>query len=143
MSIERDRLAVARQWLGEGRRLATAVLAEAEGSSPFEPGATMLVDSDGNIDGSVTGGCIESALVSEAQEALAGHEPRLRTYGITDELAADVGLMCGGTVRVFISRLDREAGDALESALAAAVEERPSAVATLLDGPAAGSRLAH
>jgi xanthine dehydrogenase accessory factor len=142
VSIERNKLTVALDWLREGRELAAAILVETEGSSPFEPGAMMLVDGGGNIDGSVTGGCVESALAQEAAAVLAGGEPRLRTYGISDELAAEVGLMCGGTVHVFVSRLDPEPAAALEAAVAAAIEERPAGVATLVDGPTPGSKLA-
>jgi xanthine dehydrogenase accessory factor len=142
VSIDRNRLAVAAEWVGERRPLAAATLVEAEGSSPFEPGATMLIDGEGNVEGSVTGGCVESALVQEAAAVLGGGEARLRTYGISDELAAEVGLMCGGTVHVFVSRLDGEPAATLQTALSAAVEERPAGVATLLDGPSRGSRLA-
>lgn len=77
MSIDRNRLAAALEWLGERRPLAAATLVEAEGSSPFEPGATILVDGEGNVEGSVTGGCVESALAQEATAVLGGAEARL------------------------------------------------------------------
>ena len=95
---------VALRWLGEGRRVVAATLVEAIGSAPLDPGAQMLVDDTGRIEGSVTGGCVEGALVEEAQGILAGAPPRVATYGITDEQAVGVGLMCGGTVRVFVAR---------------------------------------
>src|SRR3954471_9119254 len=98
-------LDVALQWLEEGRRVVAAKLVETVGSAPLEPGAEMLVDDDGRIDGSVTGGCVEGALVEEAQGILAGAPPRVATYGISDEQAVGVGLMCGGTVRVFVHEL--------------------------------------
>src|SRR5690242_14168780 len=91
--------AVATGWIHEGRRVAAATLVEALGSSPFEPGATMYVDAAGTIEGTVTGGCVEAALFEEANAVLAGGEPRVKTYGISDDIAAGVGLMCGGTVR--------------------------------------------
>jgi xanthine dehydrogenase accessory factor len=142
MSVDRNKLAVARDWLRSDREVAVAVLAEAEGSSPFEPGATMLVDADGNVEGSVTGGCVEAAVAAEAAEVLDGAEARVRVYGISDELAGEVGLMCGGTVHILVSRLDAAASGTVEAALSAAADGAPAALATLVDGPAAGGRLA-
>src|SRR5919202_4867212 len=128
------------RWLRQGRRVAAATLIETVGSAPLDPGAEMLVDDAGRIEGSVTGGCVEGALVEEAQGVLAGAPPRVATYGISDEQAVGVGLMCGGTVRVFVHELrDRTALDALREALDA---ERPVALATLLDGPSAGAAMA-
>src|SRR5215210_6186576 len=125
-------MVVALGWLEEGRRVVAATLVDAIGSSPLDPGAEMLVDDSGRIEGSVTGGCVEGALVEEAQGILAGAPPRVATYGISDEQAVGVGLMCGGTVRVFVHELrSRTALDALREALDA---ERPVALATLLDG---------
>src|SRR6201999_691957 len=98
-------MTVALEWLGEGRRVVSATLVESLGSAPLEPGAQMLVDDTGRIEGSVTGGCVEGALVEEAYGILAGSPPRVATYGISDEEAVGVGLMCGGTVRVFVAEL--------------------------------------
>lgn len=142
MSIVAASLRKALDWIGNGRPLALATLVETEGSSPLEVGAMMLVDGDDNIEGSVTGGCIEGALVEEAHQVLSGEAPRVKTYGISDELAGTVGLMCGGTVHVFVERIEGESREVLGSVLSAALEERPASVATLLDGPDAGSRLA-
>jgi xanthine/CO dehydrogenase XdhC/CoxF family maturation factor len=107
------------EWLAEGRRFAAATLVETVGSAPLDPGAVMLIDEVGNIEGSVTGGCVEGALVEEAREVLDGGAPRLRTYGISDDEAAGVGLMCGGTVRVFVEELGADAGAVVARALAA------------------------
>src|SRR3954453_17133524 len=90
---------VALQWLEEGRRVVGAKLVETVGSAPLEPGGEMLVDDSGRIEGSVTGGCVEGALVEEAMGILAGAPPRVATYGISDEQAVGVGLMGAGTVR--------------------------------------------
>ena len=133
---------VALSWLGEGRRVAAATLVAAEGSSPFEPGATMLVDDQGRIEGSVTGGCVEGALFEEASAVLRSEPPRLRTYGISDSDAAGVGLMCGGTVHVFIHELRPESREAIELAEQAIDEGRPAVIATLIDGAAAGTQVA-
>jgi xanthine dehydrogenase accessory factor len=133
-------LAVALEWLGDGRRVVSATLVESVGSAPLEPGAEMLVDDTGRIEGSVTGGCVEGALVEEAQGILAGAPPRVATYGISDEQAVGVGLMCGGTVRVFVAELT--APDVLAAVRAEIEAERPVALAALLDGPAAGATMA-
>jgi len=130
------------RWITEGRRFATAVLVEVLGSAPLDPGATMLIDANGAIEGSVTGGCVEGALVEEAQRVLGGGEAAVKTYGISDELAGDVGLMCGGTVRILVSEVTEDDAPALVAALLAEAEGRPAAIATLLDGPNAGRRLA-
>jgi xanthine dehydrogenase accessory factor len=131
----------AADWLRGGHRVVVATLVERFGSAPLEPGAQMLVDDRGRIEGSVTGGCVEAALVREAQTVLAGGPPRLLTYGVSDERAAGVGLMCGGTVRVFVHEPRPEAQPGLEQAAAAIAEGVPVAVATLLDGEAAGAKL--
>lgn len=130
------------EWLEEGRRTAAAVLVETLGSAPLDPGAVMLVDADGNVEGSVTGGCVEAALFEEAQAVLRGAAPRVLTYGISDEEAAGVGLMCGGTVRVFVHALDAAAHDALAEVARARAAGEPAALATLLDGPQAGTKVA-
>lgn len=130
------------EWLEQGRRTVAAVLVETLGSAPFEPGATMLVGADGAIEGSVTGGCVEAALFDEAQAVLRGGPPRVVTYGISDEEAADVGLMCGGTVRVFVHELGDAAQEALAEVSRAAAAGEPAALATLLDGPRAGATVA-
>jgi xanthine dehydrogenase accessory factor len=129
-------------WLEEGRRVAAGLLVGIDGSAPLDVGASMYVDGDGAIEGSITGGCVESAVAQEALAVLeGGGGPRLVTYGISDELAGTVGLMCGGTVHIFVHEIRLEARQAVLCGLRAMVEERPSAVATLLDGPHAGGKL--
>jgi xanthine dehydrogenase accessory factor len=130
-------------WQQEGRRFAQALLVEVEGSAPLPVGAMMLVDTEGRIEGSLTGGCVEGAVVQEAEAILNGHSgPKLLRYGISDELAGTVGLMCGGIVHIFVSALDARAGAVEAAALQAHADGRPSAIATLLDGETAGARLA-
>jgi len=129
-------------WLGDGRRVAAGTLVAVEGSSPLDVGASVYIDEHGTIEGSVTGGCVESAVAQEALEMLAhGTPPKLVTYGISDELAGTVGLMCGGTVHIFIHPIREETRDAVLAGLAAIRDERPAAVATLLDGEHAGAKL--
>ena len=129
-------------WLREDRRVAAGLLVGVDGSAPLRVGASMYVDADGAVEGSVTGGCVESAVAHEAMALLAGDgRARLVTYGISDDLAGTVGLMCGGTVHILIHELTATSRDAVVQGLEALVADRPSAVATLLDGPHAGEKL--
>jgi xanthine dehydrogenase accessory factor len=130
------------EWLRDGRRVAAGTLVAVDGSSPLDVGASVYIDEDGTLEGSVTGGCVESAVAQEALAILeAEGPPKLVTYGISDELAGTVGLMCGGIVHIFIHELRGSARGATLAALAALVEARPAALATLLDGEHAGAKL--
>ncbi len=133
---------IAAAWLRDGRRVVGATLVEAIGSAPLDPGAQMLVDDHTNIEGSVTGGCVEGALVDEAQRILGGETAKVVTYGVSDEEAAGVGLMCGGTVRVFVHEQRGDALEALDAVAEARAADEPVAVATLLDGDQAGAKMA-
>ena len=133
----RDVLESLERWAQAGTRVATATVVATERSAPREPGAVLAVDADGNVVGSVTGGCVEPAVYGEAREVLAGEGPRLRTYGIADEEAFEVGLPCGGTVHIFVDALD----PALVAPLAEAVrEERPIALETRISGEGIGAK---
>jgi xanthine dehydrogenase accessory factor len=80
---------------------------EIDGSGPREPGATMAVSEDGEVAGSVSGGCVEGAVVMEALDVIAGDgQPRLVTFGYSDDEAFAVGLTCGGTIHVLVEQLD-------------------------------------
>jgi xanthine dehydrogenase accessory factor len=133
---------VASKWLEQGRRVVAATLIGVEGSAPLELGTTMLVDDGGHIEGSVTGGCVEGALVEQAQDVLSGGLPRIATYGIADGDAVSVGLMCGGTVHIFVHELNPSSQAAVKAAARALEDGRPVAVATLLDGRQAGQVIA-
>jgi len=101
-----DVLSEAARWLDEGRNVALATVVSTWGSSPRPVGSQLLIDADNNMVGSVSGGCIEGAVVHEAQQIMAGGEPRLLEYGVTDEQAWEVGLACGGTIQVYVERLE-------------------------------------
>lgn len=90
----------------EGRRVAVARVVDTDGSGPRAPGAAMAVSDRGEVAGSVSGGCVEGAVVTEALDVLAGGRPRTVTFGYSDDEAFAVGLTCGGTVQVFIESLD-------------------------------------
>ncbi|HUZ42871.1 MAG TPA: XdhC family protein [Acidimicrobiales bacterium] len=94
------------RWRQSGRRVALARVVDVLGSGPRDPGATMAVNEDGEVAGSVSGGCVEGAVLTEALAALEAGAPRLCTFGYSDEEAFSVGLTCGGTIRVFIEPLD-------------------------------------
>jgi xanthine dehydrogenase accessory factor len=99
-------LADIERWQESGHRVAIARVVGVVGSGPRGAGATMVVSDAGEVAGSVSGGCVEGAVVSEALEVLADGEPRLCTFGYSDEDAFAVGLTCGGTIRVFVEPLD-------------------------------------
>ncbi len=101
-----DVLTTAARWLDEGRKVALATVVATWGSSPRPVGSQLAVDGERNMLGSVSGGCIEGAVVEEAREVLAGGPPKLLEYGVTNEAAWEVGLACGGTIRVYLERLE-------------------------------------
>lgn len=142
MTTVRRQASTGSAWIRSGRRVVAALLAEVEGSAPFESGAAMLIAEDGSIDGSITGGCIEAAVAEEAAAVFAGAGPKLLTYGISDELAGTVGLTCGGTVHVLVHELAGSAAQVERVALEAVEAGRPVALATRLDGADAGAKLA-
>ena len=89
-------------WRASGKGVAVATVVKVEGSAPRPVGAALAVSDAGDLAGSVSGGCVETAVFEEAQEVLRTGTPRLLRYGITDEMAWDVGLACGGTIEVFV-----------------------------------------
>ena len=97
------------RWRAAGRRVAVARVVDVDGSGPREPGAAMAVNEDGEVAGSVSGGCVEGAAVGEALRVLETGERRLVTFGYSDDEAFAVGLTCGGTIHLFIE-LRRLAG---------------------------------
>jgi len=95
------------RWRGTGRRVALARVVDTDGSGPRLPGAAMAVNEAGEVIGSVSGGCVEGAVVGEALAVLAGERPAgVITFGYSDDEAFAVGLTCGGTIRLFVEELD-------------------------------------
>jgi len=94
------------RWTEEGERVAIATVVRTAGSTPRPKGAKMAITATGKIAGSVSGGCLEGAVFEEAQDVLRGGAPRLLHYGISDDMAFDVGLSCGGEVDIFVERLN-------------------------------------
>jgi len=94
------------RWQRQGKRIAIARVVELEGSGPRLPGAAMAVSEDGEVAGSVSGGCVEGAVVTEALEVLAAGDRRMVSFGYSDDEAFAVGLTCGGTIHLFVEPLD-------------------------------------
>ncbi|HUQ39062.1 MAG TPA: XdhC/CoxI family protein [Acidimicrobiales bacterium] len=119
------------RWRAAGESIALGRVVGTDGSGPREPGAAMAVTAGSEVAGSVSGGCVEGAVVAEALELLGGGEARLCTFGYSDEQAYAVGLTCGGTVRVFLQPLP-DVYDVIADALRS---DRPVAMATVVEGP--------
>jgi xanthine dehydrogenase accessory factor len=94
------------RWRAAGKRVAVARVVDVEGSGPRDPGAAMAVNDDGEVAGSVSGGCVEGAVVTEALQVLESGDRKLVTFGYSDDEAFAVGLTCGGTIHLFIEPLD-------------------------------------
>jgi len=101
-----DILGATEQWLSEGRHCALATVIATWGSSPRPIGSQLLVDEQMNMLGSVSGGCIEGSVVQEAQNVISSGTPKVLEFGVTNDEAWAVGLACGGTVRVFVERVE-------------------------------------
>jgi xanthine/CO dehydrogenase XdhC/CoxF family maturation factor len=101
-----DVLQRAGEWLKEDRQVALATVVATWGSSPRPVGSQLVVDDRGNMLGSVSGGCIEGAVVEEARQAMSGKRSKLLEFGVSDEQAWEVGLSCGGTVQVYVEPME-------------------------------------
>ncbi len=126
------------RWKSEGEEVALATVVRTWGSAPRGPGAKMALTRDARISGSVSGGCVEAAVVEEGREVLETGTPKLLHFGIADETAWNVGLTCGGSIEIFVEKLD----DSLARAFADALQKRSSlARATVIRGAELGSPL--
>ncbi len=94
------------KWCEENKKAALATVVKVERSGPLGPGTSMAVSEDGQVAGSVSGGCVEPAVFEEAMDAIESGRPRLLTYGISDDEAFGVGLTCGGIIHIFVERVD-------------------------------------
>jgi xanthine/CO dehydrogenase XdhC/CoxF family maturation factor len=92
----------ASRWMAEGRKVALATVIETWGSAPQPVGSQLAIDAEGNFVGSVSGGCVEGAVVTEAQDAITSGKSKVLAFGVADETAWEVGLACGGKIRVFV-----------------------------------------
>ncbi|NJO32166.1 MAG: XdhC family protein [Rhodospirillales bacterium] len=108
-----DVLKAARSWLDKDGRVALATVVGTWGSAPVGVGGQMVVATDGRFEGSVSGGCVEGEVIAEAEDILAEGRPKTLTFGVADETAWQVGLPCGGQIKVFLERLDAANGPLL------------------------------
>lgn len=135
----REILPQVEQWLSEDKQVAVATVVSVWGSAPRRPGSRMGVSSGLEVAGSVSGGCVEGAVIEEAQQVMETGEPKLVTFGVADETAWDVGLSCGGKISVFVeavgeSEVEKELHQAIH-------DDRLAALATVVEGPGTGRRL--
>ena len=101
-----DILAIAATWKAAGEDVAIATVVETWGSAPRPPGALLAVRDDGVVSGSVSGGCVEGAVVTEAMDIIASGKPKLLQFGVADETAWKVGLACGGKIGVYVEPIN-------------------------------------
>jgi xanthine dehydrogenase accessory factor len=134
----RDVLPQIEAWLAEGRRVALGTVVATWGSAPRPVGSRLAVSDASGLAGSVSGGCVEGAVVQAAQEILKGGPPRLLRFGVADDTAWAVGLACGGTVEVFVEALDLGTFAVWGDAIA---RDEAAAVATVIAGAGLGEHL--
>jgi xanthine/CO dehydrogenase XdhC/CoxF family maturation factor len=103
---DEDILKAAEDWRREGRDVALATVVETWGSAPRPVGSNLVIDKDGNFLGSVSGGCVEGAVVTEAIDVIESGKPRMLEFGVADDTAWKVGLSCGGTIRVYVEKVE-------------------------------------
>ena len=106
LTSDDDILSAAEQWRAEGREVAIATVVETWGSAPRPVGSHRAIDGDGRFLGSVSGGCVEGAVVTEALDVIASGAPRTLEFGVADETAWRVGLSCGGRIKVYVERVE-------------------------------------
>ncbi len=106
LSTEDDLLRAAEAWRREGRAIALATVIETWGSAPRPVGSHLLIDEGGRFLGSVSGGCVEGEVITEALDVIGDGQPRTLEFGVADETAWRAGLSCGGRIRVFVERVD-------------------------------------
>ncbi|MGD0187275.1 MAG: XdhC family protein [Roseiarcus sp.] len=106
LNTDEDILAAAERWRKDGRAVAIATVVETWGSAPRPVGSHLAIDGNGNFLGSVSGGCVEGAVVTEALDVIANGAPRTLEFGVVDEAAWRVGLSCGGRIKVYVERVD-------------------------------------
>ncbi|HSV39073.1 MAG TPA: XdhC/CoxI family protein [Nocardioidaceae bacterium] len=129
-------------WWRAGETVGVGTVVATFESAPRPPGASMLVGPDGTAVGSVSGGCVEGAVYELGQEVMASGTPVLQRYGVSDESAFEVGLTCGGIIDVYVEKVDRTTFPELEAIAEDIEQERPIAVATLIEHPdGAGARM--
>jgi xanthine/CO dehydrogenase XdhC/CoxF family maturation factor len=106
LASDADILKEAEAWKRAGRGVALATVVETWGSAPRPVGSHLVIDEEGNFLGSVSGGCVEGAVITDALDVIADGKPRMLEFGVADETAWRVGLSCGGKIRVYVERVE-------------------------------------
>jgi xanthine/CO dehydrogenase XdhC/CoxF family maturation factor len=106
LARDADILKAAEDWRAQGRGVALATVVETWGSAPRPVGSNLVIDQDGNFLGSVSGGCVEGAVVAEALDVIESGKSKILEFGVADDTAWKVGLSCGGTIRVMVEKVD-------------------------------------
>ena len=106
LARDEEILKAAEEWRRSGREVALATVMETWGSAPRPVGSSLVIDGEGNFLGSVSGGCVEGAVVTEALDVIESGKAKMLEFGVADETAWEVGLSCGGTIRVFVEKLE-------------------------------------
>src|SRR6202165_4577354 len=107
LARDEDILRAAEDWRKAGRGVALATVVETWGSAPRPVGSNLVIDDAGNFLGSVSGGCVEGAVVTEAMDVIENGKPKTLEFGVADETAWQVGLSCGGTIRVYVEKVEK------------------------------------
>ena len=105
LNRDEDILQAAEDWRNAGRGVALATVMETWGSAPRPAGSSLVINDDGTFLGSVSGGCVEGAVVTEALEVIETGTPKMLEFGVADETAWQVGLSCGGTICVYVEKI--------------------------------------
>ncbi|NTJ43839.1 XdhC family protein [Agrobacterium larrymoorei] len=103
---EADPLVTAELWKRDGRQVAIATVVETWGSAPRRVGSHLVVDGNGNFEGSVSGGCVEGSVIAASMDVIEDGKAVMLEFGVADETAWSVGLSCGGRIRVYVERID-------------------------------------
>ena len=103
---DEDILKAAEDWRRDGKGVALATVVETWGSAPRPVGSNLVIDEAGGFLGSVSGGCVEGAVVAEALDVIESGQPKLLEFGVADETAWKVGLSCGGAIRVYVEKVE-------------------------------------
>ena len=106
LSDDIDVINIANNWKMSGKKVALATVIQTWGSAPRGVGSKLVIDQDGNFEGSVSGGCVEGAVINEAMELFDGGRPKVLEFGVSNEMAWEVGLACGDTIKIYISELN-------------------------------------
>src|SRR3981189_487707 len=106
LARDEDILQAAEDWRKAGKGVALATVVETWGSAPRPVGSNLVIDQEGNFLGSVSGGCVEGAVVTEALDVIDSGKPKMLEFGVADDTAWKVGLSCGGTIRVYVEKVE-------------------------------------